>query len=97
MIIFVSQNGFNPIWEETAEFKLVYPELAFVEFRVKSGDYSKTDDHLGSFMAPFISLKQGYRHVPLENYAGIRLTPASLFTHVCVLCSVPLKPKTSKS
>jgi hypothetical protein len=40
------QNGFNPIWEETAEFRLVYPDLAFVEFRVKSGDYSKTDDHL---------------------------------------------------
>jgi len=26
--------------------------------------------------------RPGYRHVPLENYAGVRLTPASLFTHI---------------
>jgi phosphatidylinositol phospholipase C delta len=89
----IFQNGFNPIWEETAEFKIVYPDLAFLEFRVKSGDYSKTDDHLGSFIAPFSSLRQGYRHVPLENYAGIKLTPASLFTHICVMCAVPNKNK----
>jgi len=93
---FFVKNGFNPIWEETAEFRLVYPELVFVEFRVKSGDYAKTDDHLGSFIAPFTSLRQGYRHVPLENYAGIRLTPASLFTHVCVLNSVQNKNKVNQ-
>jgi len=63
---------------------MVYPELAFIEFKVMSGDYSKTDDHLGSFVASFVSIKSGYRHVHLENYSGIKLTPASLFIHVSV-------------
>jgi hypothetical protein len=27
-------------------------------------------------------VRSGYRNVPLENYAGVRLTPASLFVHV---------------
>ena len=29
----VPGNGFNPLWEETAEFAISYPELALLEFK----------------------------------------------------------------
>ena len=31
----VPRNGFNPLWEETAEFEIKYPELALVEFKAE--------------------------------------------------------------
>ena len=31
----VPKNGFNPIWQEMAEFNIAVPELAIVEFKVK--------------------------------------------------------------
>ena len=31
----VPKNGFNPIWQEVAEFDVTVPELAMVEFKVK--------------------------------------------------------------
>ena len=79
MTIIFWQNGFNPIWEETAEFKLVYPELAFVEFRVKSGDYSKTDDHLGSFIAPFASLRYVESRFVATNHLHMRFLHCGVF------------------
>ena len=30
----VPKNGFNPIWQEVADFNIAVPELAIVEFKV---------------------------------------------------------------
>ena len=75
------QNGFNPSWNETVTFVIRKPEFCFVEFRVKTRS-SPDDGHLASYVASFPMLRPGFRNVPLENYAGARLTPASLFVHV---------------
>ena len=32
----VPKNGFNPSWGETATFKIKYPELALLEFKVNT-------------------------------------------------------------
>ena len=77
------QNGFNPSWNETFAFVIRRPEFCFVEFRVKTRS-SPDDGHLASYVAPFSLLRCGFRNVPLENYAGARLTPASLFVHVTI-------------
>ena len=80
----VPRNGFNPLWEETAEFEITYPELALVEFKVKSKAkvVGGQDAHLGSNMISLPLVRSGYRHVALETYEGTRLTPASLFLRI---------------
>ena len=82
-LLSVFQNGFNPSWNETFAFVIRRPEFCFVEFRVKTRS-SPDDGHLASYVAPFSLLRSGFRNVPLENYAGARLTPASLFVHVTI-------------
>ena len=82
-VLSVFQNGFNPSWNETFAFVIRRPEFCFVEFRVKTRS-SPDDGHLASYVAPFSLLRSGFRNVPLENYAGARLTPASLFVHVTI-------------
>ena len=83
----VPKNGFNPNWNETASFFIAYPELAFLEFRVKTRagltqSEPSCGDHLGSYVIALSMVRTGYRNIFLENYAGVRLTPASLFVHV---------------
>jgi len=81
------QNGFNPTWNETATFTLHRPDFAFFEFRVKSrssASASTDGELLGSYVIHVDMMRTGYRHVYLETYAGIRLTPASLFVHVAI-------------
>ena len=82
----VPKNGFNPIWNETASFRVAYRELAILEFKVKSRAKSVggTDDHLGSFAVALPMVRRGYRNVLLEGYDGSRLTPANLFVHVAM-------------
>ena len=89
-IFFLFQNGFNPIWETLTEFRLLYPELSFIEFQVKTlkeDENSKSSDDpvIGSCIVPYILIQQGYRHVYLEDELGHRLTPACLFLHVSVI------------
>jgi hypothetical protein len=79
------QNGFNPIWETCTEFKLVYPELTFIEFQVKTKTKNDDSSVIGTSILPYILLRQGYRHVYLEDLAGHRLTPACLFLHIAVI------------
>ena len=85
------QNGFNPIWDTTTEFSLVYPEMTFIELQVRTRkDDSKSYDDpvIGTSILPFSLLRQGYRHAYLEDVAGHRLTPACLFLNVVVIdCS----------
>ena len=80
----VPRNGFNPLWEETAEFEIIYPELALVEFKVKSKAkvVGGQDAYLDSSMISLSLVRSGYRHVALETYEGTRLTPASLFLRI---------------
>ena len=39
----VPKNGFNPSWGETATFKIKYPELALLEFKVNTNVLFKDD------------------------------------------------------
>lgn len=67
----------------------MYPELTFLEFQVRSSLQisSKTVDDplIGHSILPLSLLRQGYRHVFLEDEAGHRLTPACLFLHLAVI------------
>jgi len=77
----VPNNGFNPTWNEEASFTIRVPELAILEFRLKSRGKS-VENHLGSFFIAFPLIRKGYRNITLQNYEGRRLTPANLFVHI---------------
>lgn len=78
---FISNNGFNPMWNETLKFTLNAPEEAIFNFRVK--DENVTSNQLiGQFALPCTSMCEGYRHINLEDSRGQRLERATLFVHV---------------
>jgi len=84
----VHKNGFNPIWDEKAEFTIALEDLAILEFKVMNKvvvgkvDIENLDDTLGSYAIAVPMMKEGYRNILLESYDGRRLTPANLFVHV---------------
>ena len=65
----VQNNGFNPFWNETYQFSVRIPELAFLEIDVKDKVRKKSvtgikqkivrDPTIGSFVAPFNLICQG--------------------------------------
>ncbi len=54
----VSDNGFNPIWDEKFIFVINCPELAFIKFTVKDKDVGK-DQLIGEFTIRFENIRQG--------------------------------------
>ncbi|KAG8187711.1 hypothetical protein JTE90_000177 [Oedothorax gibbosus] len=78
---FISNNGFNPMWNETLKFKLHAPEEAIFNFRVKDENLT-SNELIGQFALPCTSMNEGYRQIHLEDSRGQRLDRATLFVHV---------------
>uniref|UniRef100_UPI00398E4B09 1-phosphatidylinositol 4,5-bisphosphate phosphodiesterase delta-1a isoform X2 n=1 Tax=Pristiophorus japonicus TaxID=55135 RepID=UPI00398E4B09 len=81
---YISNNGFNPMWNVNFQFNVSVPELALVRFLVQDFDLSSRNDFIGQFTVPFTSLKLGYRHVHLLSENGDHLPSASLFVHIMI-------------
>ncbi|KAM3863801.1 inactive phospholipase C-like protein 2 [Diretmus argenteus] len=79
----VSQNGDNPIFDESFEFQINLPELAALRFVVLDDDYIG-DEFIGQYTIPFECLQPGYRHVPLQSLIGEFLPNTTLFVHVAI-------------
>ncbi|KAK2830220.1 hypothetical protein Q5P01_018151 [Channa striata] len=79
----VTQNGDNPIFDESFEFQINLPELAMVRFVVLDDDYIG-DEFIGQYTIPLECLQPGYRHVPLQFLTGEELPHAKLFVHVAL-------------
>lgn len=79
----VSQNGDNPIFDESFEFQINLPELAMVRFVVLDDDFIG-DEFIGQYTIPLECLQPGYRHVPLQTLTGEELPHAKLFVHVAL-------------
>ncbi|RDD40218.1 1-phosphatidylinositol 4,5-bisphosphate phosphodiesterase delta-4 [Trichoplax sp. H2] len=80
----ISNNGFNPRWNQTLRFKVINPELAMVRFCVYDSDALSADDFIGQNTVPLPSIGEGYRHVFLISEEREKLFPASLFVHVTI-------------
>ncbi|XP_035222193.1 1-phosphatidylinositol 4,5-bisphosphate phosphodiesterase eta-2-like isoform X2 [Stegodyphus dumicola] len=78
---FISNNGFNPVWNETFKFVLNAPEQAIFHFRVKDENMT-TNELIGQFAVPCMSMNEGYRHIHLEDSKGQKLDKATLFVHI---------------
>ncbi|XP_067467370.1 inactive phospholipase C-like protein 2 isoform X1 [Thunnus thynnus] len=79
----VTQNGDNPIFDESFEFQINLPELAMVRFVVLDDDFIG-DEFIGQYAIPLECLQPGYRHVPLQSLTGEDLPHAKLFVHVAL-------------
>ena len=77
----INNNGFNPRWNETLKFELKAPELAIFHFRVKTQNVT-SNELIGQFALPCTSISQGYRYIHLEDSAGQRIHPATIFVHI---------------
>ncbi|CAF3154185.1 unnamed protein product, partial [Rotaria sp. Silwood2] len=55
---FIENNGFNPIWDETFEFRIRYPQMALIYFTVLDYDPMSDDDRLAYFSAPVTMIQQ---------------------------------------
>ncbi|XP_063722126.1 inactive phospholipase C-like protein 2 [Symsagittifera roscoffensis] len=79
----IKDNGFNPVWNEKANFIVDCPELAFVLFEVIDKDLD-ADDLVGINCIHFLALQNGYVTVPLHDHNYSLLPYASLFVRVSI-------------
>ena len=51
--------GFNPIWDQTFEFTIRMPEMAFIYFAVKDDSKSGKNAILGQYILAFQGVMEG--------------------------------------
>ncbi|XP_014792777.1 PREDICTED: 1-phosphatidylinositol 4,5-bisphosphate phosphodiesterase zeta-1 [Calidris pugnax] len=78
----VKSNALSPRWDETFSFTVQVPELALIRFCVEDEVSLVANEFLGQYTLPLLSLRKGYRTVPLLSKDGDNLKPASLFVHI---------------
>ncbi|XP_044137439.1 1-phosphatidylinositol 4,5-bisphosphate phosphodiesterase zeta-1 [Bufo gargarizans] len=78
----VKNNAFNPQWNQSLTFSIQVPELALVRFSLEDHLLMVSNEFLGQYTLPLISMSKGYRHIPLLNKHGQSMAPASLFVHI---------------
>uniref|UniRef100_A0A674HK96 Phosphoinositide phospholipase C n=1 Tax=Taeniopygia guttata TaxID=59729 RepID=A0A674HK96_TAEGU len=78
----VKSNALCPKWNETFSFNIQVPELAMIRFCVEDEVSLVSNEFLGQYTLPVMSLNTGYRNIPLISKDGIKLESASLFAHV---------------
>ncbi|XP_013911427.1 PREDICTED: 1-phosphatidylinositol 4,5-bisphosphate phosphodiesterase zeta-1 [Thamnophis sirtalis] len=77
----VKGNALCPRWNQTFTFHIRVPELALVRFVVEDQFSLASNNFLGQYTLPLLSINRGYRHIPLFSNLGVSLRPASLFVH----------------
>ncbi|XP_048357459.1 1-phosphatidylinositol 4,5-bisphosphate phosphodiesterase zeta-1 [Sphaerodactylus townsendi] len=78
----VKGNALSPRWNETLTFNVRVPELALIRFVVEDQLSLTSNEFLGQYTLPLLSINKGYRRIPLLSKMGVSLSPASLFVHV---------------
>ncbi|CAI5449222.1 unnamed protein product [Caenorhabditis angaria] len=81
----IKDNGFNPEWRDNFYFTLCCPELAIIRFCVKDFDSTSSNDFVGEFSIPVMSLRTGYSQIQLNTGYQHTLDPsASLFVRIAI-------------
>ncbi|XP_028391934.1 1-phosphatidylinositol 4,5-bisphosphate phosphodiesterase gamma-1-like [Dendronephthya gigantea] len=79
-----ADNGLNPIYNETIEFDVICPPMAYIRFAVYDEDMFGDPNFVAQAVFPFKSLKLGYRSVPLKNAYNEDLELSSLLVYLDV-------------
>jgi len=77
----IDDNGFNPKWDASFEFKVQSPELTLVRFIVKDQDVN-SNDFIASTTIDFMNLNQGYRHIQLHDSQNTIMNLSTLFVKI---------------
>ncbi|XP_075037141.1 1-phosphatidylinositol 4,5-bisphosphate phosphodiesterase delta-4 isoform X1 [Mixophyes fleayi] len=85
---YIENNGFNPMWYETLQFKIHVPDLALVRFVVEDYDKTTRNDFIGQYTLPFRSVKSGYRHIHLLSKDGTKIPPSTVFVYIRITNAV---------
>ncbi|XP_020858455.1 1-phosphatidylinositol 4,5-bisphosphate phosphodiesterase delta-4 isoform X1 [Phascolarctos cinereus] len=56
---YVENNGFNPYWGQTLQFRVRVPELALLRFVVEDYDRASRNDFVGQYTVPWTCVQQG--------------------------------------
>lgn len=80
----VSDNGFNPKWNEICEFDVANPDFALLRFNVQDEDVFGDPNFIGQAVYPVTCLRSGYRSVCLKNSYSEDLELASLLIHISI-------------
>ncbi|XP_076750014.1 small wing phospholipase C gamma 1 isoform X2 [Xylocopa sonorina] len=83
----ITDNGFNPMWNESCEFEIFNPYFAFIRFVVQDEDMFGDSNFIGQATYPVRCLRSGYRSVPLKNNYSEDLELASLLIHLRITSS----------
>lgn len=51
-VIIAADNGFNPVWNETSEFEIMSPSVAFIRFVVNDEDMFGDSNFIGQGTYP---------------------------------------------
>ncbi|CCO34048.1 hypothetical protein BN14_08140 [Rhizoctonia solani AG-1 IB] len=80
----IPNNGFNPVWEETVSIPFTCTadmwDLTFLRLAVL--DDEDDDEPLAVYCSPLVSLRKGYRHLPLHDLQFSQYLFSSLFVHI---------------
>ncbi|XP_071822304.1 1-phosphatidylinositol 4,5-bisphosphate phosphodiesterase gamma-1-like isoform X2 [Apostichopus japonicus] len=77
-----ADNGLNPVFEESCEFDVLNPELAFLRFVVHDEDMFGDPNFLGQATFPLQCIRTGFRSVPLMNSYSEEMDLAALLVQV---------------
>lgn len=77
----IDNNLYDPYWNESAKFDLLYPPLDLVQLLVLDDDVVH-DDFLGQAVIPVLALTPGYHHIQLYDRSGTAKTGSSVFLKV---------------
>ncbi|XP_052867196.1 1-phosphatidylinositol 4,5-bisphosphate phosphodiesterase epsilon-1-like [Anopheles cruzii] len=77
----IRKNSFNPLWNETFYFKIMFHDLAFVKFSVYEAESGLV---IAQRVISLKCIRPGYRHVRLRSPTNQPLNMASLFVYTRV-------------
>ena len=77
----IDDNGFNPRWNETFQFRIRFPQMCLLYVAVMDKDRVFANSRMAYFCAPVMLINRGYRHIHLRanNNDPIQST---LFVHI---------------
>uniref|UniRef100_A0A1Y1KG69 1-phosphatidylinositol 4,5-bisphosphate phosphodiesterase gamma n=1 Tax=Photinus pyralis TaxID=7054 RepID=A0A1Y1KG69_PHOPY len=78
----ISDNGFNPVWNEICEFDVCNPDFALLRFLVQDEDVFGDPNFIGQATYPVTCLRTGYRSVCLKNMYNEDVELGSLLIHI---------------
>ena len=78
----VADNGFNPIWDESFNLRILNPDLALVRLCVYDEDMFGDPNFLGAATFPARLVVGGYRSVQLKNGHSEELELSSLLVQL---------------